>query len=112
MKIADIYRYKESAYAAMANWDKEKQAELLKTMTAFQQKYAQNGKWKANYPFANGRGGIAIWEFESGEEMSRILTESPIWGYLDSEIIPLTETESVSNWLKELSKTAKQTSKK
>jgi hypothetical protein len=43
--------------------------------------------------------------------MSRILTESPIWGYLDSEIIPLTG-ESISNTLKELAKAAKQTTKK
>jgi hypothetical protein len=109
--IADIYRLKESAYAYLATLDKEKRAELLKTENAFRQKYTKLGKWKAQYSFANGRGGIAIWEFASGEEMSRILRESLLWGYLDSEIIPLTETEGISNVLKELAKTAKATKK-
>jgi hypothetical protein len=112
MWIADIYTLKESAYAYLATLDKEKRAELLKTERAFTEKYAKLGKWKARYSFANGRGGISIWEFESGEEMSRVLQESLIWGYLDSKIIPLTETEGISNVLKELAKTAKQTAKK
>ncbi len=103
MWVADIYRYKDSMYAVAP----EKVKELGPASTAFIQKYAKSGKWKANYMFANGRGGIAIWEFASGEEMSRILRESPIWGYLDSEIIPLSETETIGNVLKELAKAEK-----
>jgi muconolactone delta-isomerase len=97
MWIADIHKWKDSAYALSS----EKRAEALEASAAFLQKYAKSGQWRALYQFANGRGGIAIWEFESGQEMSRILQESPLFGYLDSEVVPLTSIESVSNFLKQ-----------
>jgi hypothetical protein len=109
MLVADIYAIKESYYAAYASWqpgDKEamaKRDEMLKTARAWVQKYAKLGKWKAHYPFADGRGGISIWEFESGEEMARILSESIMWPYIDSETIPLSETDMIANYIKEIS---------
>ncbi len=108
MLIADIYRYKESVYSLAP----EKTKELGPASTAFIQKYAKSGNWKANYMFANGRGGIAIWEFASGEEMSRVLRESPIFGYLDSEIVPLSENESISAALNEAARGARKAAKK
>ena len=108
MLIADIYRYKDSAYAISP----ERAKELTPASTAFVQKYAKSGHWKVNFGFANGRGGIAIWEFASGEEMSRILRESPVWAYLDSEIIPLSETDMIADALKEAAKAAKKSGKK
>ena len=111
MLIADIYRFKDSLYDYMRTTSKEKQAEDAKKETAWRQKYAKNGKWKANYSFANGRGGIAIWDFESGEEMYRILSEAVAWPYLDSEIIPL-QSESISSALKEPAKAERKAAKK
>ncbi len=108
MLVADIHRYKDSAYAMSP----EKVKELSAASAPFVQKYASLGKWKKEYLFANGRGGIAIWEFASGEEMSRILRESPVWGYLDSEIIVLSENDMIGNALKEAAKTTKKTARK
>ena len=113
MLVADIYRLKDSYYAMYAlrqSGDKEakEQAdENLKKSNAWVQKYAKLGKWKAHYPFADGRGGISIWEFESGEEMARILSESIAWPYIESETIPLSETDMIANYLKEFAKAEK-----
>jgi muconolactone delta-isomerase len=108
MLIADIYRYKDSTYAIPP----EKLKEITPASTAFIQKYAKSGNWKANFSFANGRGGIAIWDFASGEEMSRILRESPVWGYLDSEIIPLSETNSIADAIMQAGKTPSKSTRK
>ena len=107
MLVADIYRLKDSYYEAYAKYQsgdeeaKKRREETLKEASAWVEKYAKLGKWKAHYPFANGRGGISIWEFESGEEMARILSESIIFGHIESETIPLSEVDMIANVLKE-----------
>jgi hypothetical protein len=107
MLIADIYRLKDSYYAELIKYQsgdkeaKERAEEYGKTARAWIEKYAKLGKWKAHYPFANGRGGISIWEFESGEEAARILSESNLFPYIESETIPLSEVDMIANILNE-----------
>lgn len=108
MLIADIYTIKDSAYPLLTKMS----AEVSAASTAFVQKYTKSGHWKAHYGFANGRGGISIWEFASGEEMSRILRESPVWGYLDSDIIPLSETNSIATAIEEAAKATRKPARK
>jgi hypothetical protein len=118
MLVADIYRIKDSYYdfyALRQAGDEEAKAqydENMKKASVWVQKYAKLGKWKAHYPFADGRGGISIWEFESGEEMARILSDSILWPYIESETILLSETDMIANYLKELAKAEKKTVKK
>ena len=89
MWIAEIHYYRESLYQLPP----EKYAEVQKGSIAFVHKYMKAGKWKHFFPFANGRGGISVWEFASGEEMATTLAESPIYHHLDSQIVPLMEPE-------------------
>lgn len=118
MLVADIYRIKDSYYAMYAlrqAGDEETKAqyeENIKKASAWVRKYAKLGKWKAHYPFADGRGGISIWEFESGEEMARILSDSILWPYIESETIPLSENNMIANYLKEFAKDEKKTAPK
>ncbi len=117
MLVADIYRLKDSFYEFYGTWQtgdkeaEEKRDEMLKTAQAWVQKYAKLGKWKAHYPFADGRGGISIWEFESGEEMARILADSILWPFIDSETIPLSEVDMIADYLEGFAKEEKKNKK-
>ncbi len=89
MLFLNLHYYKDSYYSVPP----EKVAEISAGSWAFIDKYFKSGKCKERYWFANGSGGIAIWDFESPMEASRILRESPVFPYLRSELVPLVSYE-------------------
>src|ERR1700690_1456882 len=65
----------------------EKQTELQAAGRAFFDKYIRAGKLKNYYLLADGRI-VTTWDFASNEEMGRILSETKMNPFVDSEIIP------------------------
>jgi muconolactone delta-isomerase len=55
------------------------------------QENAGNGTFDAVYTFAQGGGGIAIANVESAEELTELLTSSPLFGVSNIEVQPLAE---------------------
>lgn len=108
MLFVNIYRYRDS----MATVPVDKRAELLKAAVAYPEKYRKAGKLKAAYGFADRRGGLHIWEFDTGAEMARIIGESPIAEFVDREMIALVEPEAGTKLMEEAIKTAQKAAKK
>jgi muconolactone delta-isomerase len=54
-----------------------------------------DGTFDAAYTFAQGGGGIAIVNAESGEELHRIATSSPLFGVSNVEVQPLAAISSL-----------------
>ena len=51
----------------------------------------------AAYVFAQGGGGVAIVNAASGEELSQILTSSPVFGITNIELQPLADISALEN---------------
>ena len=51
----------------------------------------------AAYVFAQGGGGVSIVNAASGEELSQILTSSPVFGITNIELQPLADISALEN---------------
>jgi muconolactone D-isomerase len=107
MLFLNLHYFKESYYAIPP----EKVSGLSAASWSFMEKYIKSGKCKERYWFANGSGGIAIWDFESAIEASSILRESPVFPYIDSELIPLIDYQDATK-LRKQSETTQKAAKK
>jgi len=63
---------------------------------AFVDKYRKSGKLKDIYWFADGSGGVSIWNFASAEEAYTILHESPVFTFLDANVVPVMDYEGAT----------------
>lgn len=97
MLFLNLHYYKDSYYSVPP----EKIPEISAASWAFIDKYFKSGKCKDRYWFANGSGGIAIWDFESPEEAATILRESVVFPYIKSELIPLIDYKGAAKLRKQ-----------
>ncbi len=107
MLFLNLHYYKDSYFSVPP----EKIPEMTAASYAFIDKYLKSGKCKDRYWFANGTGGIAIWDFESAEEASTILRESVVFPYIKSELIPLIDYKGLTK-MRRQSQAAQKTAKK
>ncbi|EHQ88433.1 muconolactone Delta-isomerase [Desulfosporosinus youngiae] len=56
--------------------------------------YQKQGKILAQGAFAGRKGGCVIWDVDSFEELHSLISQSPIFPFLDMEIIPLISIEN------------------
>jgi len=61
---------------------------------AFVDKYRKTGKCKDIYFTADLKGGVSIWEVESGEEAARLMLENPQLPFIDIDIQPIVEWDA------------------
>ena len=73
MLFLNIHYFKDTFYGV----PDDKVAEYNAASDAFIEKHSKSGKCRERYWFANGTGGIAIWDFASAEEAFAVLRESP-----------------------------------
>ena len=92
MLFLNLHYYKDSYYSVPP----EKIPEISAASYAFIDKYLKSGKCQDRYWFADGSGGIAIWDFESPEEANAILRESVVFPYLKSQLIPLIDYKGLT----------------
>lgn len=62
--------------------------------------YQKQGKILAQGMFAGRKGGCVIWDVESVEELHKLISESPISPFLETEITPLISIEKALESLK------------
>ena len=56
-------------------------------------KFKKEGKIIAGGALAGRKGGCGIWDVESVEELNSLVSQLPLYMFLDIEIIPLTSAE-------------------
>jgi hypothetical protein len=98
MKFMRILRPNNVYYALPA----EKKAELSAGAFAFAEKYLKSGKLKEFYFMSDMKGGFAIWDVASAEELLRLAMEYPMTPYTDFETYPVVEYDSMIKLRKEM----------
>jgi muconolactone D-isomerase len=107
MLFLNTHYFKDSYY----NVPPEKVKDYTAASSAFMEKYFKSGKCKARYWFANGSGGIAIWDFDSTEEAYTILHESPAFPFIESELVPIFDYQGLTK-IRNQRETASKTTQK
>ena len=79
----------------------EMQRQLCEGEAAFIDKYRKAGKLQVFYNMPGLKGGIAMFEVESGEEGDRILLEYPMYPFVDVEMYALSDYDAHARALKE-----------
>jgi hypothetical protein len=108
MKFLVIARYKDSFYAL----PQEKRAELAMGAGAALGKYIKNGKIITLYHFADTKGNVTIFDFESAEDLMRTNLEIPMSPYTELEFIPLVDSEAYGKVMMEMKTTGQKAAKK
>jgi len=55
----------------------------------------QQGKIVLHGAFVGRHGGIIVWDVDSNTELQALLTQMPLWPFVECEIIPMLSTEEV-----------------
>ena len=97
MKFLIITRQKDS----FVMLPPEMQRQLMEGQAAFIDKYRKAGKIQVIYNMPGLKGGIAMFEVESGEEGDRILLEYPMYPFVDVEMYALSDYDAHARALKE-----------
>jgi len=105
--FAAIQYFTESAKTASP----ETTAEARNRSWAFLTKYVKSGKLKHAFWFADGSGGISIWDFDSADELYRVFQENPSKGYVQTEVQALVTYTDLENIRKEREASQKPTRK-
>lgn len=63
--------------------------EMLEAVTA----HKQQGKLLLHGALVGRHGGIMVWDVDSHAELQALLTQLPLWPFLECEIIPILSTE-------------------
>ena len=72
-------------------------AGMLLAQRDWLQQKVEEDVFDAAYTFAQGGGGVAIVNAASGEELSQILTSSPVFGITNIELQPLADISALEN---------------
>jgi hypothetical protein len=96
MKFLLTARFKDSWYALPP----EKKDALWEATSQVNERQAKEGMVKDGYMTGNMKGIVAIYEFNSPEDMARAAFESPFYPFVDAEITPLTELDAVRKVMK------------
>jgi hypothetical protein len=64
-------------------------AGMLLTQRDWLQEKLDDGTFDVSYGFAQGGGGVGIVNADSGEQLSEIITGSPMFGLIDIDVQPL-----------------------
>jgi hypothetical protein len=62
---------------------------MLLTQRDWLQEKLDDGTFDVSYSFAQGAGGVGIVNADSGEQLSEIITSSPMFGLIDIDVQPL-----------------------
>jgi len=84
----------------------EKRAELQKETLVFLEKYKKLGKLISRWGFANMRGAVSVWDFDSTELASRVELEYPLYSYVQTEDVPVFENDVWVTLVKNIIETA------
>ena len=90
MKFMAIFRFKDSFYALPP----ERRGEIMDSLGPYIEKWTKEGKLKETYFLGNMNGAMAIYDFNSPEDLVRA-AESPTFPFLDAELTPLVDMEVV-----------------
>jgi hypothetical protein len=71
---------------------------LLVAQRDWIQQHIDDGTIDVAYTFAQGGGGIGIVNASSGEELSRLLSSSPLFGVSSIELQPLTDISALESF--------------
>lgn len=63
--------------------------------------YKKQGKIVAHGGFVGRQAGCIIWDVDSNEELQRLLTQQPLWPFMEWEITPLISTEHALESIKQ-----------
>jgi muconolactone delta-isomerase len=85
----------------------EKRVEFQAGMLAFTDRYLKSGKLKEVYFTTDMRGGYAIWDIASSDELARATIEYPLSPFTDFETVPLVEYDVVAKMMKAMAKSKK-----
>jgi muconolactone delta-isomerase len=72
-------------------------AGMLLAQRDWLQHKVDEGIFDVAYVFAQGGGGVGIVNADSGEELSRILTSSPVFAMANIELQPLADPSALEN---------------
>jgi muconolactone D-isomerase len=97
MLFLKTHQLNEVFYALPA----EKRAELTAAAMAFAEKYIKAGKMKEYYYKGDSKGGFAIWDVESNEELIGLAVEYPLTPYTDFETYPVIDYKAMEKMWKE-----------
>ena len=98
MKFLRILRPTEVYYSLPA----EKKAELSAGAFAFADKYLKSGKLKDFYFMSDMKGGFAIWDVASNEELLRLAMEYPMTPYTVFETYPVVDYDAMAKMRQEM----------
>jgi hypothetical protein len=107
MSFVTIQRFTESAKTASP----ERTAEVRDQSWAYISKYLKSGELKEALWFADGNGGMSIWDLASADELYRVLQENPARAHIHTEAIPLVTYQDLEN-LRKAREAAKKPAKK
>jgi muconolactone delta-isomerase len=72
-------------------------AGMLLAQRDWLQEHESDGTFDAVYTFAQGGGGIAIANIESAEQLTELVTSSPLFGTSNIEVQPLAEIAALEH---------------
>ena len=64
-------------------------------------KYKEQGKIIVHGGYVGRQAGCIIWNVDSNEELQRLITQLPLWPFMEWEIIPLISTETALESVKQ-----------
>ena len=108
MKFLVIGHYRDSWWSSPP----QKQAEIAAASSAFVDKQRKSGKLKELYSLGSMRGPVGIWNFASDEEMGRVFRESPMYAFLDVDVIPIMDLDTAAKINAAFTRPAKKVGKK
>jgi hypothetical protein len=103
MKFIKIHRFTDFYYSL----PEDKKAAIMAGNMAFAEKYMKAGKLKEYYTMSDVKGGIAIWEVESNEELIRLAMEYPGTAYTHFETYPVVDYATLMKVSKDLAASKK-----
>jgi hypothetical protein len=103
MLFLKIHRLNEVYYSLPA----EKRAELTAAAMVFADKYVKASKMKEYYFMSDSKGGFAIWDVASNEELLQIAVEYPLTPYTDFETYPVVEYKTMAKMWQAMTTTKK-----
>jgi len=63
--------------------------------------YKKQGKVVVHGGFVGQQAGYIIWDVDSNEELQRLVSQQPVWPFMEWEIVPLISTEQALESVKQ-----------
>ncbi len=72
-----------------ADLDPDERAEILAREKAYSQRLQHDGKWPHIWRVVGEYANYSIFDVDSNDELHRLLSELPLFGYMDIKVTPL-----------------------